>query len=76
MVIIKLLKPGCNISEEIDSVMTYISTDYIFDGTGTRPWTPEDENFAPLNFYGQTKLEGELAVKKILEKLVVLTQLH
>ena len=57
--------------KEIDSVMTYISTDYIFDGTGTRPWTPEDENFAPLNFYGLTKLEGEFAVKKILEKFFI-----
>lgn len=55
----------------IDSVMTYISTDYIFDGTGTRAWTPEDENFAPLNFYGLTKLEGEKAVKKILEKFFI-----
>ena len=57
--------------KEIDSIMTYISTDYIFDGTGTRAWTPDDENFAPLNFYGQTKLEGELAVKKLLEKFFI-----
>ena len=63
--------------KEIDSiaggapVMTYISTDYIFDGTGNRAWTPDDENFKPLNFYGQTKLEGELAVKKFLEKFFI-----
>ena len=56
---------------QIDSVMTYISTDYIFDGTGTRPWTPEDENFAPLNFYGLTKLQGELAVRRCLEKFFI-----
>ena len=51
---------------EIDAVMTYISTDYIFDGKGTQPRQPEDESFAPLNWYGQTKLEGEFAVKKHL----------
>ena len=56
---------------QINSVITYISTDYIFDGTGSRPWTPEDKNFAPLNFYGKTKLEGELAVKQILEKFFI-----
>ena len=59
------------VCKEINSVMTYISTDYVFDGTGTRAWTPEDENFSPLNFYGKTKLEGELAVKKILEKFFI-----
>ena len=52
--------------EEIDAVMTYISTDYIFDGTGTQAWKPDDTNYSPLNYYGQTKLEGELAVKKYL----------
>lgn len=51
---------------EIDAVMTYISTDYIFDGTGTRAWKPDGTNYSPLNYYGQTKLEGELAVKKHL----------
>ena len=56
---------------KIDSAMTYISTDYIFDGTGTRAWTPDDENFAPLNFYGLTKLQGELAVRKHLEKFFI-----
>ena len=47
-------------------IMTYISTDYIFDGSGSQALKPEDENFAPLNYYGQTKFEGELAVKKFL----------
>ena len=56
---------------EIDAVMAYISTDYIFDGTGTRPWQPDDENYAPLNYYGKTKLEGELAVKKYLRKFFI-----
>lgn len=59
------------VCKEINAVMTYISTDYVFDGTGTRAWTPDDENFSPLNFYGQTKLEGEFAVKKILEKFFI-----
>ena len=49
---------------EIDAVMTYISTDYVFDGTGTEAWKPDDTNYSPLNYYGLTKLEGELAVKK------------
>ncbi len=47
--------------------MMYISTDYVFDGKGTRPWEPDDER-APLNVYGQTKYEGELAVEELLEK--------
>lgn len=47
--------------------MMYISTDYVFDGQGTRPWEPDDER-APLNVYGQTKYEGELAVEELLEK--------
>mgnify|MGYP002624943309 CR=1 FL=1 len=40
----------------------YISTDYVFDGQGTEPWQPDCRDYAPLNYYGQTKLEGELAV--------------
>lgn len=47
--------------------MMYISTDYVFDGTGTRPWEPDDERH-PLNVYGQTKYEGELAVEELVEK--------
>lgn len=46
--------------------MMYISTDYVFDGQGTRPWEPDDER-APLNVYGQTKYEGELAVEELLD---------
>lgn len=53
------------------AVMTYISTDYVFDGTGTEAWRPEDEAFSPLNYYGQTKLEGELAVKRYLRKYFI-----
>lgn len=51
--------------------MTYISTDYIFDGTGTRAWLPDDTSYSPLNYYGETKLLGELAVRKYLQKFFI-----
>ncbi len=62
-----------NIAEvcrELDCKMMYISTDYVFDGKGTRPWEPDD-NRTPLNVYGQTKYEGELAVEELLEKFFI-----
>ncbi len=52
---------------EADAKLMYISTDYVFDGRGTRPWEPDDERH-PLNVYGQTKYEGELAVEELVEK--------
>ena len=52
----------------VDAKMVYISTDYVFDGQGERPWQPDDKCYAPLNVYGQSKLEGELAVDRLLEK--------
>lgn len=55
---------------ELDLRMIYISTDYVFDGQGTRPWEPDDERH-PLNVYGQTKYEGELAVEKYLTKYYI-----
>ncbi|MGN8631068.1 dTDP-4-dehydrorhamnose reductase [Blautia sp. HCP3S3_G3] len=55
---------------ELDLPMIYLSTDYVFDGEGTRPWEPDDERH-PLNVYGQTKYEGELAVEKYLEKYYI-----
>lgn len=54
----------------LDVPMVYLSTDYVFDGEGTRPWEPDDERH-PLNVYGQTKYEGELAVEKNLEKYFI-----
>lgn len=46
--------------------MLYISTDYVFDGEGEKPWEPED-HANPVNVYGRTKYEGELAVRETLE---------
>lgn len=58
-------------AEVVGAKMVYISTDYVFDGRGERPWQPDDKNYAPLNYYGQTKLEGELAVSETLEKYYI-----
>ncbi len=55
----------------VDCKMLYLSTDYVFDGQGERPWQPDDKNYAPLNVYGQTKLEGELAVSSTLSKYFI-----
>ena len=55
-------------AKQIDAKMLYISTDYVFDGKGERPWEPDDKCYAPLNVYGQSKLGGELAVSETLEK--------
>ena len=51
--------------------MVYISTDYVFDGQGTTPWDPDCRDYKPLNVYGQTKLEGELAVSENLDKYFI-----
>lgn len=54
-----------------DAKMVYISTDYVFDGKGTRPWQPDDKSYAPLSVYGQSKLDGELAVANTLQKYFI-----
>ena len=57
--------------KDIDAKMIYISTDYVFDGQGTKPWQPDDKNYAPLNVYGQSKLDGEKAVANNLDKYFI-----
>lgn len=59
------------ICKEIDAKMVYTSTDYVFDGQGTEPWKPDCKEYAPLNIYGQSKLNGELAVSEILDKYFI-----
>lgn len=57
--------------KEIGCKMLYLSTDYVFDGQGTKPWQPDCKDYKPLNVYAQTKLEGELAVSSTLEKYFI-----
>lgn len=59
------------ICKKLDCKMIYISTDYVFDGQGTEPWQPDCKDFNPLNVYGKTKLEGELAVSRNLDKFFI-----
>jgi len=58
------------VCKELKLKMMYISTDYVFNGEGERPWEPDDLR-EPLNIYGQTKYEGELAVEKLVEKFFI-----
>ena len=60
-----------NVCKKLNCKMTYISTDYVFDGQGTTPWKPDCKDYKPLNVYGQTKLEGELAVSRTLDKYFI-----
>lgn len=57
--------------KELDCKLLYLSTDYVFDGQGTEPWQPDCKDYKPLNVYGQTKLEGELAVSQTLERYFI-----
>lgn len=57
--------------KQLGCKMMYISTDYVFDGQGETPWEPDCRDYAPLNVYGKTKLEGELAVAAALEKFFI-----
>ena len=59
------------VCKTLDCKMLYISTDYVFDGQGEAPWQPDCKDYKPLNVYGQTKLEGELAVAQTLEKYFI-----
>ena len=60
-----------NVCKELDIKMMYISTDYVFNGEGTEPWQPDCKDYAPQNVYGQTKLDGELAVANTLNKYFI-----
>lgn len=60
-----------DVCKKLDCKMTYLSTDYVFDGQGTDPWQPDCKEYKPLNVYGQTKLEGELAVSNTLKKYFI-----
>ncbi len=57
--------------QKLDAKMVYLSTDYVFDGQGSEAWQPDCKDYKPLNVYGQTKLEGELAVSENLEKYFI-----
>ena len=59
------------VAKKLNCKFLYISTDYVFDGQGETPWEPDDKNYAPQNYYGETKLQGELAVSSQLEKYFI-----
>ena len=58
-------------AKEINAKLLYISTDYVFNGEGIRQWEPDDKNYDPLNYYGETKLQGELSVSSQLYKYFI-----
>ncbi len=60
-----------DVCKELNIKMMYISTDYVFNGEGTTPWQPDCKDYAPQNVYGQTKLDGELAVSNTLDKFFI-----
>ncbi len=58
------------VAKTLDVAMMYISTDYVFDGEGKRPWEPDDKR-APLNVYGMAKYKGELYVEELVKKYFI-----
>ena len=58
-------------AKDLDCKMVYISTDYVFDGQGETPWLPDCKEYKPLNVYGESKLEGELAVSELVQKFFI-----
>ena len=58
-------------TKKVDAKFVYISTDYVFNGSGDKPWKPDDKNYAPINVYGQSKLDGEKEVARILDKYFI-----
>ena len=59
------------VCKKLDSKMVYTSTDYVFNGRGEEPWQPDCKDYQPLNVYGQSKLDGELAVSETLDKYFI-----
>ena len=59
------------VCKKLDSKMVYTSTDYVFNGQGEQPWQPDCKDYQPLNVYGQSKLDGELAVSETLDKYFI-----
>ena len=57
-------------AKDLDLAMMYISTDYVFNGEGERPWEPDDDR-EPLNVYGMAKYKGELCVEELLTKFFI-----
>ena len=60
-----------DVCKELDCKVIYISTDYVFNGQGTEPWKPDCKDYQPLNVYGRTKLEGELAISNTVSKYFI-----
>ena len=60
-----------SVAKALDAKLLYLSTDYVFDGQGERPWEPDDKCYAPLSVYGQSKLDGELAIAELMEKFFI-----
>jgi dTDP-4-dehydrorhamnose reductase len=58
-------------ASDLDCKFLYLSTDYVFNGKGDKPWKPDDKNYEPLNYYGETKLKGELEVNKLNKYFIV-----
>ena len=58
-------------AKDLDCKFLYLSTDYVFNGKGDKPWKPDDKNYEPLNYYGETKLKGELEVNKLNKYFIV-----
>ena len=60
-----------SVCKRLDTKLMYISTDYVFDGSGSKPWLPDCKDYAPINIYGKSKLKGEIAVSSTLEKYFI-----
>lgn len=61
----------CEAADKLDCKLLYLSTDYVFNGEGEKPWLEDDKSYAPLCYYGETKLKGELEVNKLNKFFIV-----